>query len=77
VNRDPHDTNDGNWRGMGIKSPSDCILTLEDNDIALESERDAESDNNVRNTSKNNKERKIDDELNSDFEFEGCRVLVE
>ena len=62
---------------MGIKSPSDCILTLEDNDIALESERDAESDNNVRNTSKNNKERKIDDELNSDFEFEGCRVLVE
>jgi hypothetical protein len=59
---------------MGIKRPSEFILTLEDNDIASQSESDAESDNNVRNTSKKNKKRKIDD-LNPDFEFDGYGVL--
>jgi hypothetical protein len=59
----------------GIKRPSNFILTLEDNDIASQSESEVESDNNVPNTNKKNKKRKIDDDLNPEFEFDGYGVL--
>jgi hypothetical protein len=60
---------------MGIKRPSDFILTLEENDMATQSESDAESDNNVRNNNNKNKKRKVDQHLNSEFEFDGHGVL--
>src|SRR5271170_1910192 len=70
----PFSCSQGNSRTMGIKRPSDFILTLEDDDIASQSESDADSDN-VRNTSKKTKKRKVDDDLNSEFEFDGYRAL--
>lgn len=60
---------------MGIKRPSDFILTLEDNDIVSQSESDSEPDINVSNKNQKNKKRKTDDDLNSDFEFDGYGVL--
>ena len=60
---------------MGIKRPSDFILTLEENDMASQSESDTESDNNVRNKNNKNKKRKVDQHLNSEFEFDGHSFL--
>ena len=65
----------GTSRDMGIKRPSDFILTLEDNDIVSQSESESEPDTNVSNKNQKNKKRKTDDDLNSDFEFDGYGVL--
>ena len=60
---------------MGLKRPSDFVLTLEDNDSVSGSESDSEPDIGVTNLNQKNKKRKIDDDLNSDFEFDGYGVL--
>ena len=60
---------------MGIKRPSDFILTLEDNDTASPSESESESENNATDTNKKAKKRKMDEDLNADFEFDGYGVL--
>jgi hypothetical protein len=64
-----------NSQTMGIKRPSDFILTLEENDMASESESDTESDNSVGNKNNQNKKRKVDQYLNSEFEFDGHGIL--
>jgi hypothetical protein len=43
--------------------------------MASESESDTESDNNVRHKNNKNKKRKVDQHLNSEFEFDGHGVL--
>lgn len=55
---------------MGVKRARDFILTLEDNEPASQSETESEADEVT-----NKKKRKVDDELNPDFEFDGYGVL--
>jgi hypothetical protein len=55
---------------MGVKRPRDFILTLEDDDPASQSDTESEAEEVA-----NKKKRKVDDELNPDFEFDGYGVL--
>jgi len=56
---------------MGLKRPRDFILTLEEDDIASQSETESEPEE----VTAKNKKRKVDEELNPDFEFDGYGVL--
>lgn len=56
---------------MGVKRARDFILTLEEDDIASQSETESEPEE----VTTNNKKRKVDEELNPDFEFDGYGVL--
>ena len=55
---------------MGLKRSKDFILTLSDDDAVSQSESEYEAGDDVVT-----KKRKIDDDLNPDFEFDGHGVL--
>ena len=55
---------------MGVKRARDFILTLEDDEPASQSETESDAEEVT-----NKKKRKVDDELNPDFEFDGYGVL--
>ena len=61
---------------MGIKRARDFVLTLEEDDVASQSETESEPELEVTAMTKKNKKRKVDlEELNPDFEFDGYGVL--
>jgi hypothetical protein len=63
-------------RRMGVKRARDFVLTLEDDDVASQSETESEPELEVTAATKKNKKRKVDlEELNPDFEFDGYGVL--
>lgn len=56
---------------MGVKRARDFVLTLEEDDVASQSETESEAEEVATKT----KKRKVDEELNPEFEFDGYGVL--
>jgi len=52
---------------MGVKRARDFVLTLEEDDVASQSETESEAEEVATKT----KKRKVDEELNPEFEFDG------
>jgi hypothetical protein len=56
---------------MGVKRPRDFILTLEDDEVASQSESESDDTESVHTK----KKKTTDEDLNPDFEFDGYGVL--